>query len=306
MISFPFDSINIGNEDEPIWDRSISAQDERDFKKMCYTNGVFADRADGLLVSYDSGLDIVVGTGGCMINGAVGINKKEIKLTLDEGENVTRTDIIVARYDDSTSKRNIDVYIKKGEPGKPKLTKSNNIFEIQLAEITVPVGAKSIKSSNITDTRLDDNVCGMVLPAIPSAKSTQELWKQIKDSIDIVNGAINETVAGKINNEIETLKSEHPRWDVLSDSIQGTYGHLFSADYDGMALINVTPSDSNGWVLVRDTTSGTEVWRHNGYVGSGYSFTEWFPIFKNHKYELAGKNAGNVLLRTLYFKQLGN
>lgn len=207
MISFPFDSMNTGTESSPVWDRAISAQDERDFKQMCYTPGVFMDKADGLMVSSVSGLKIKVGTGGCIINGAVGINKAETTLTIDAGGSSTRTDIVVARFDDSNEKRKIELIVKKGNPGNPGLIKSSNVYEIQLAEIKVPINASTINNSNITDTRLNDTVCGAVLPAIPTKQSTDKLWKQLQDSIDLVNSAIDKTVAGDLKTRVENLES---------------------------------------------------------------------------------------------------
>ncbi|MDO5015297.1 MAG: hypothetical protein Q4E28_05030 [Clostridia bacterium] len=165
------------------------------------------DRADGLMVSSVSGMNIKVGTGGCMINGAVGINKAETTLTIDAGGSSTRTDLVVARFDDSNEKRKIEVLVKKGNPGNPGLIKSSNVYEIQLAEIRVPINTSSITDSHITDTRLNNTVCGAVLPAIPTKQSTDVLWKQLRDSIDLVNSAIDKTIAGDLKTRVDNLES---------------------------------------------------------------------------------------------------
>ena len=39
---YPFESINTGTVDEPVYDRAITAEMERSFNKLRYTNGVFS------------------------------------------------------------------------------------------------------------------------------------------------------------------------------------------------------------------------------------------------------------------------
>ena len=42
---YPFESINTGTVDEPVYDRAITAEDERTFNKLRYTNGCSAPSA---------------------------------------------------------------------------------------------------------------------------------------------------------------------------------------------------------------------------------------------------------------------
>ena len=39
---YPFESMDPGTVDEPVYDRAITAEMERSFNKLRYTNGVFS------------------------------------------------------------------------------------------------------------------------------------------------------------------------------------------------------------------------------------------------------------------------
>lgn len=43
MKSYPFNSKNVGSTSSPEWDRAITAEDERQFNRLYFTNGVFAN-----------------------------------------------------------------------------------------------------------------------------------------------------------------------------------------------------------------------------------------------------------------------
>ena len=94
-----------------------------------------------------------------------------------------------------------------------------------------------------------------------------------------------------------------PAWGNLKTFETYRYGHMFTAQGYGMALISVDPS-GDGWVAVEDKTTDTTVWRHNGFA-RGREFREWFPVVKGHKYSMFGSNAGTVKVALLYFEKLG-
>ena len=51
ITSYPFESQNTGTVTEPVYDRAITAEDERRFNKLRYVNGVFESADDGLKVT---------------------------------------------------------------------------------------------------------------------------------------------------------------------------------------------------------------------------------------------------------------
>jgi hypothetical protein len=62
--------------------------------------------------------------------------------------------------------RNIKLAIKTGAanatPSAPALTRTSDIYELGLADITVGRAAVSIAAGDITDTRLNSGLCGTV------------------------------------------------------------------------------------------------------------------------------------------------
>ncbi len=65
-----------------------------------------------------------------------------------------------------TAERKIYSYVKKGQfassPVAPTLQRDADAYELALADVAVNKGAISITQANITDLRLDKNLCGIV------------------------------------------------------------------------------------------------------------------------------------------------
>lgn len=80
---YPFESINTGTVDEPVYDRAITAEMERSFNKLRYTNGVFSSVGSGLAVSANSNMIVTVGAGGAHIEGAMYVNTAPLNLTVE-------------------------------------------------------------------------------------------------------------------------------------------------------------------------------------------------------------------------------
>lgn len=204
--SYPFESQNTGTAEQPVYDRAITAENERQFNKLRYTNGVFIESSldDDLQVIPGNGMAVKVSKGGCHIEGALAYNDNAITLSL-EAANATlrRIDRIVARFNTSTNVRSIMVYVKTGtnatNPVAPALQRESNFWELGLADITIPAGATSISASNILDTRMDDSLCGRVLPAIPYVTQLGSLYQQYQELVD---SALSGTVAGQLEARI--------------------------------------------------------------------------------------------------------
>lgn len=210
--SYPFESQNTGTASQPVYDRAITAENERQFNKLRYTNGVFIESAldDDLQVIPGNGMSVKVSKGGCHIEGALAYNDNAVTLSL-EAANATlrRIDRVVARFNTSTNVRSIMVYVKTGtnatNPVAPLLQRESNFWEIGLADITIPAGATSISASNILDTRMDDSLCGRVLPAIPYITQLGSLYEQYQE---LVSSALSGTVAGQLEARISAEENK--------------------------------------------------------------------------------------------------
>ena len=221
MISFPFDSKNTGSESNPVWDRAITSEMERQFNKLVYTNGVFSTPANSLMVKATSGMNVQVCPGGCHIEGARAYESNYRMITLQVSNNLPRIDRIVLRFDTAENRRDIDIYVKTGtpstRPAAPELVRQPNFYELGIADIYIPGNATEIIASNISDTRMNPEVCGLVIPAIPIDNQSTELWEQIKGSIETVNNALKGTIAGELSSKIEKNEKAISKIDKIKE-----------------------------------------------------------------------------------------
>lgn len=107
------------------------------------------------------------------------------------------------------------------------ITRSDSIYDLVLATVTVAGNASEVKGSDITDTRLDSTRCGVVTSTIKSVQSldlfTQvtELFKEIKaqnesemnanrtefnDWFATVKDTLDANTAGKLSNRISNVE----------------------------------------------------------------------------------------------------
>lgn len=213
-IYYPFESIDTGTVDEPVYDRAITAEMERSFNKLRYTNGVFSSVGSGLAVSANNNMTVTVGTGGAHIEGALYINTAPLNLTVEAASaSLNRIDRVVLQFNTSVSVRSIRALIRTGtaatNPVAPELRQESNLFEIALADVYVKKGATGIAQSAITDQRLNSALCGFVVAAIPSSVDTTGLFDQyqtaLNEWLDTVAAALDDTLAGNLQNQITAL-----------------------------------------------------------------------------------------------------
>lgn len=209
--SYPFESKNTGTATDPIYDRAITAEDERHFNKLRYKNGIFIEStsSNDLQVVPGNGMSVVVKPGGCHIEGALGYNDNDITLNLDPANaSLPRIDRIVLRFNTSVDVRSIMVYVKTGttssNPQPPALTQQDNLYELGLADITIPKGATYISANNIRDTRMVDSLCPKVVPAIPYVTQLGELYDNYQQ---LIESALDETTAGQLAGRLDVIES---------------------------------------------------------------------------------------------------
>lgn len=212
----PFESINTGTTSEPIYDRAITAEDERTFNKLRYTNGVFSSVGSGLSVSANNNMTVTVGTGGAHIEGAMYFNSAPLGLAVEAANaSLNRIDRVVLQFNTSVSVRSVRALIRTGttatNPVAPELRQESNLYEIALADIYVKKGAAGISQSAITDQRLNSALCGFVAAAIPASVDTTGLFDQYQASLnewlETVAAALDETLAGNLQSQIDAIGS---------------------------------------------------------------------------------------------------
>lgn len=146
-------------------DRMYDAADFAGYFSKLVSNGIFYTNADNLRVTPGDGLSVNVLAGSAWINGYAYENTEELNLTLAAADGVNpRIDRVVVRWD--AVERKISAAVLTGtaaaSPAAPGITRSDNIYELALADISVAAGAVSLADGDITDRRLDTALCGTV------------------------------------------------------------------------------------------------------------------------------------------------
>ena len=189
--SFPFDSMEVLNEQSGQMedDRLYEAEIFRKYFAKFLSNGVYYGNyknygENGMKVSIDSGLTIKVSKGCGIINGVDYELENDTLLVLDRPSNGSRVDRIVVKVNDTLAVRETQLYVKEGTGTTPaELQRDDNIYEICIAEVTVK-STSNPTEEDITDTRIDTNLCGIVNSLI--SVDGVELYQRFQDYIDEV------------------------------------------------------------------------------------------------------------------------
>lgn len=148
-------------------DRVYSALDMREPYKSIFSDGVKPNAngvlGDDLQVQAVSGMQIRVAAGRGLFGGAFFYNKSIYTIELDTASSTDRYDCVIVRTDDATD-RNTTIYIKSltHVPTIDDLERTDDVNEYCLGYVYVPALAISITDANITDTRLNQNLCGVI------------------------------------------------------------------------------------------------------------------------------------------------
>ncbi|MDJ0304693.1 MULTISPECIES: hypothetical protein [Clostridia] len=146
-------------------DRVYDATDFAAYFGNLVSNGVFYASATNLQATPGNGLAVSVAAGSAWINGYRYENTDDLNLPLTtaNGSN-PRIDRIVVRL--SQVSRNIQLAVVDGTPAAtpsaPALTRTSDVYELGIADVLIPAAATSIATNNITDTRLNTSLCGLV------------------------------------------------------------------------------------------------------------------------------------------------
>ena len=169
---FPFRSVS--------GDRKYIAEDWAAYFALFLGNGVFYSSADKLKVTAYEGMKVKVGRGAGFIAGRMYMLEADTTITMDTADGaLNRIDRIVLRCD--YTNRLITIAVKKGSysasPTAPELTRDADAYELALADVYVAAGVVTITTANITDQRLNTNLCGIVTGLVEQA-DTQEIFDE--------------------------------------------------------------------------------------------------------------------------------
>ena len=153
------------------------------------TSGVFSGAEDFPVTAAD-GLTVIVGAGRGWVHPSrftgYSITKREADtLTMPLADpSLPRIDRIVMRYDAGARAASLQVLqgTASSTPTAPAISRTELIYDLCLAEITRPAGSTSITTGQITDTRLDEALCGIVRDGVTGIP-TDELLAAARERI---------------------------------------------------------------------------------------------------------------------------
>ena len=154
------------------------------------TSGVFSS-AEDFPVTAAGGLKVTVGAGRGWVHPSrftgYSITKRESDtLTMPLADpSLPRIDRIVMRYDAGARAASLQVLqgTASSTPTAPAISRTELIYDLCLAEITRPAGSTSITTGQITDTRLDEALCGIVRDSVTGIP-TDELLAAARERIN--------------------------------------------------------------------------------------------------------------------------
>lgn len=133
-------------------------------------SGVYSAEED-FAVSISGELSLTVSAGQAWVRpsrfkGRSIIMEQPTTLALTAADPVrTRIDRVVLRYDAAARKTSLQVLEgtpDSASPSAPAITRTALVYDLCLAEITRPAGSTAITAANLTDTRADEDVCGVM------------------------------------------------------------------------------------------------------------------------------------------------
>lgn len=281
MIGFPFDShVTFESDGTPVYDRAITSAPLRKLIAKLLTDGVLPNPSTNLQVEAGSGMNVVVNPGFAICAGGLKLEENQRTLAIQAADsNYDRIDTVVLRWNDNDSERICDLYIVEGIPAasplRPKLTRTESIWELGLADLFVNKNSSAISNQRITDTRYETARCG-IISAI-SEFDTTTLYQQVQADLagfkaseqadfitwfNDIKGQLSEDAAGNLQKQIGTLESLKTEvknnlvnalnWVV--DKTSGVIAKLGSADISKIGDGTVTGAIVNNKEAIEDVS----------------------------------------------------
>lgn len=185
-------------------------------------NGVFGSPTNQLKVSADAGLYVKVSPGWAFINGYWYYNSSELRLPVpSNATSEARVDSVRLRWNDA--QRNITViYVV----GNIENVRDGVYYDLKLAEVIVPAATTQILDSNITDTRTNENVCGLVTTLL-EVQTTEDLFAQyqaiFEEWFDSVKGQISGDLGIRLQLEFSELNDKVDAYQRNTEELVSSY-----------------------------------------------------------------------------------
>lgn len=240
------------------YDRKYSANDYTDNLAVIIGNGVLRSAADDLKVTASNML-VTVAAGRAWINGHYYFNTAAMTLApVPAAAGGNRYDRVVLRMDRTYQSRECKIVYLEGtasnDPQKPALTRTDDVYDICLADIYVPSGAGYVVAY---DTRSDSDVCGWVYSVsgdgsfFTSLDNEFETWfENVRNTLAAVSIIKRYTWTKTLTSATNSVTFNIPQYDAESCYLEVFVNGLYETDY---TLSGTTITFAN------TLTAGTEI-----------------------------------------------
>lgn len=238
------------------------------------TSGVYA--GTHLPVSADGTMNLTVGSGIAWLHydqfaGCVYGNTENRTLTVGMSDAaLDRIDRVCIRLEMLNNR--CYSYIKQGVPSSvpepPALQRDNVAYEISIAQVLVRVGVVGINAGDITDERLDAEVCGLMSDGVTGI-DTSVIQAQFEDLIKRLQVELQAVYAGveKVNIIERTATLLASGWSaeapysqtVAADGILGADAAFVDVDLTAALTADEMSATNDAWGNVLKATAGTGI-----------------------------------------------
>ena len=184
------------------------------------TSGVYA-KDSNYAVSVTGARQITVAPGLAWVNyddfkGVSACSREAVALTIPDADStLSRIDRVVLQFD--TAANLTAVKLKTGTPAAapepPAILQNHNQYELGLCTVSVPAGSSVITAADITDTRADEDVCGVMRDGVTGIPTAQlqaqalammtQLSTELHTKLDALDAAIAAVESGNFYTKSE-------------------------------------------------------------------------------------------------------
>lgn len=153
-------------------------------------------------------------------------------VTLTAADTVrSRIDRLVLRYDATAKKTSLTVLTgtpDSASPTAPEITRTTLVYDLCLADIRRPAASTAITAADITDTRADEAVCGLMrdgVTGIPTQKLVEQ-WQAAQAAQEKALRTAADTLLKTTQQQADALlRTTKQQADALLGSYTGGYLH---------------------------------------------------------------------------------
>lgn len=222
IITYPLDGVTYSAEDVATY--------------LCTrTSGVYA-KDSNFAASITGTRQITIAPGLAWMNyddfkGVSVCSRENTVLTVPDSDNtLNRVDRVVLQFD--TASNLTAIRLKTGTPAvaaqPPDILQNRNQYELGLCTISVPAGSAAISAADLTDTRADEDVCGVMrdgVTGIPTAQLIAQ-WRAAQAAQVAAGQALLDQLREEIKDGSAYSKTEaDARFALTADKITAALGY---------------------------------------------------------------------------------